>query len=182
MADALRQEVDAKTRRVPASSFGFYSLDPMQPNAVTSVTDLANFIQQEAAALATLATPADSDIVTAEDPASDVGAEKSTGSALANEPGAAVADALSGGSSSNGITERGYKLRHPGYRRSDYVYDSQDVYAINAHCEGGSCYARSQVRLSLHEYVVGGSSQELADHLECCSLLRYNGLQPVLRI
>lgn len=55
-------------------------------------------------------------------------------------------------------TPDGYKLIHPGYRRSSYVYDSDWVYQGDYRCSGGQCILRAETRLKIHEYVYGGSS------------------------
>jgi hypothetical protein len=55
-------------------------------------------------------------------------------------------------------TPDGYKLIHPGYRRSNYVYDSDWVYQGDYRCSGGECSLQAETRLKIHEYVYGGSS------------------------
>ncbi|MCX4749120.1 hypothetical protein OG455_27030 [Kitasatospora sp. NBC_01287] len=55
-------------------------------------------------------------------------------------------------------TPRGYKLRQGG-AATDYIYNSADVWAIDAHCDGSSCSPVQQVKLGLKEYVFGGDSR-----------------------
>jgi len=55
-------------------------------------------------------------------------------------------------------TPDGYLLIHPGYRRSDYVYDSDWVYQGAYHCQNDDCTLLAETRVRLHEYVYGGSS------------------------
>jgi len=55
-------------------------------------------------------------------------------------------------------TPDGYKLIHPGYRRSSYVYDSNWVYQGDYRCSGGVCRLQAETRVKIHEYVYGGSS------------------------
>lgn len=54
-------------------------------------------------------------------------------------------------------TPSGYKLIHPGYRRSDYVYDSDWIYHTLYVCNP-VCTKRVQTRVLLHEVVIGGNS------------------------
>jgi hypothetical protein len=55
-------------------------------------------------------------------------------------------------------TPNGFILQHPGYRRSDYVYDSNKVYQGSYHCNGGECRLLAEVTVQLHEVAIGGSS------------------------
>ena len=55
-------------------------------------------------------------------------------------------------------TPDGFILQHPGFRRSDYVYDSDTVYQGSYHCSGSSCKLLAQVTAQLHEVAIGGSS------------------------
>ena len=58
----------------------------------------------------------------------------------------------------NTDTPNGFILQHPGYRRSDYVYDSNKVYQGSYHCSGGECRLLGEVTVQLHEVAIGGSS------------------------
>ena len=56
-------------------------------------------------------------------------------------------------------TESGYILQHPGHRRGDYIYDSDNVYMAHVRCRGSSCQTVAQVKVHLHEYIVGRNSK-----------------------
>src|SRR5690349_8791696 len=51
-------------------------------------------------------------------------------------------------------TPDGFKLQHPGHRRSDYVYDSDNVYQGSYHCVDGECTLLGEVRVQLHEVAI----------------------------
>jgi hypothetical protein len=53
----------------------------------------------------------------------------------------------------------GFVLYNPGYRRSNYVYDSDWSTFTEYRCSG-SCVAISQEQTQLHQYVVGGYSRQ----------------------
>ena len=55
-------------------------------------------------------------------------------------------------------TPNGFKLIHPGYRRSNYVYDSDKAYQGSYHCNDGKCTLLAEVTAQLHEYVIGETS------------------------
>jgi hypothetical protein len=76
-------------------------------------------------------------------------------------PLTAAASALPGATSAvtpATSTPNGFKLIHPGSRRSDYVYDSDKAYQGSYHCNDGKCTLLAEVAVQLHEYVIGGSS------------------------
>ena len=83
---------------------------------------------------------------------------------LADQFSPTTARTLSGRSSATIVitpmtdTPDGYKLIHPGYRRSSYVYDSDWVYQGDYRCSNGECILQAETRLKIHEYVYGGSS------------------------
>jgi hypothetical protein len=52
----------------------------------------------------------------------------------------------------------GFVLFNPGFRRSDFVYDSDWGKAILVHCSG-TCTAESTYETQLHQYLYGGSSK-----------------------
>lgn len=53
----------------------------------------------------------------------------------------------------------GFVLYNPGYRRSDYVYDSDWGKITELACNG-SCQVVSTYQTRIHEYIVGGSSRQ----------------------
>lgn len=56
-------------------------------------------------------------------------------------------------------TPNGFKLINPGYRRSNYVYDSNKVYQAVYRCSAsGGCALLAAVTVQLHEHVIGGTS------------------------
>lgn len=55
-------------------------------------------------------------------------------------------------------TPGGFALQHPGHRRSDYVYDSDDVYQGAYHCTEDGCRLQGEVKVQFHEVSIGGSS------------------------
>lgn len=55
-------------------------------------------------------------------------------------------------------TPNGFSLRNPGIRRSDYIYDSDNVYQGSYDCSGSTCILKAQVKAQFHHYVNGGSS------------------------
>lgn len=55
-------------------------------------------------------------------------------------------------------TPDGFTLQHPGFRRSDYVYDSDTVYQGTYHCNSSTCTLMAEVTAQLHEVAIGGSS------------------------
>lgn len=46
-------------------------------------------------------------------------------------------------------TPDGFKLQHPGIRRSDYVYDSDTVYQGTYHCDHSNCKLMAEVTVQL---------------------------------
>jgi hypothetical protein len=76
-------------------------------------------------------------------------------------PLTAPASALSGAASAVApatSTPNGFKLIHPGYRRSNYVYDSDKAYQGSYRCVDDKCTLLAEVTVQLHEYVIGGTS------------------------
>jgi len=65
-------------------------------------------------------------------------------------------------------TPNGFKLIHPGHRRSNYTYDSDKVYQGSYHCSGGVCRLAGEVTVQLHEHAIGGSSHtwQLTVHMK----------------
>ncbi len=64
-----------------------------------------------------------------------------------------------GGVTAAASTPDGFKLHNPGYRRSDYIYDSDTVYQGTYRCgTSGTCYLLAQVAAQLHQVAIGGSS------------------------
>lgn len=51
----------------------------------------------------------------------------------------------------------GYILQHPGYRKGDYLYDSDWVYQADEICDP-DCRIRAETKVGVHEYVYGRSS------------------------
>ncbi len=71
--------------------------------------------------------------------------------------GAALGGATASGST--GATPSGYRLRDPGYRRSDFVYDSYYIDQVDLVYRNGGAHVRAATQVQLHERVVGGSSK-----------------------
>jgi hypothetical protein len=55
-------------------------------------------------------------------------------------------------------TPNGFKLWNPGFRRSDYVYDSHTVYQTVWHCSSGQCQRKAQVSVQLRQRALGARS------------------------
>lgn len=55
-------------------------------------------------------------------------------------------------------TPGGYTLLHPGVRRSDYVYDSDNIYQDDVYCNP-NCTLKAETKVQEHQYVVGGASK-----------------------
>jgi hypothetical protein len=55
-------------------------------------------------------------------------------------------------------TPGGFKLQAPGIRRTDFVYDSDNIYADSYNCRGISCTLAAEVKVQLHQVAIGGSS------------------------
>lgn len=55
-------------------------------------------------------------------------------------------------------TPSGYSLVHPGYRRGDYIYDSDNVYQDDVSCSA-TCTLKAETRVQEHQYVVGTTSK-----------------------
>lgn len=53
----------------------------------------------------------------------------------------------------------GYALREPGYRRTNYVYDSDWADILYEQCPGGECYIADDVSVKIHEYLYGTTSR-----------------------
>lgn len=76
-------------------------------------------------------------------------------------PLTAAASALRGSASAvtpATSTPNGFKLIHPGYRRSDYRYDSDKVYQGSYHCNDSKCTLWAEVTAQLYEHVINGNS------------------------
>jgi hypothetical protein len=71
-------------------------------------------------------------------------------------------------------TEKGYILQHPGHRRTDYIYDSDNVYMAHVRCQGSRCQTIAQVKAQLHQYVVGRNSKRWQITLHAS---RYSGTE-----
>ncbi|MEC3997165.1 hypothetical protein VSR01_28155 [Actinacidiphila sp. DG2A-62] len=59
----------------------------------------------------------------------------------------------------NASTPDGYALLDPGYRRSDYRYDSDTMYEAVYACPGDECTLEASTKSQFRETVVGGSSK-----------------------
>jgi hypothetical protein len=55
-------------------------------------------------------------------------------------------------------TPSGYTLLHPGYRRSDYIYDSDYIYQDDVYCNP-TCVLKAETKVQEHQYVRGGASK-----------------------
>lgn len=63
-----------------------------------------------------------------------------------------------GGVAAAASTPDGFILQNPGTRRSDYIYDSDNVYQGTYRCGTTTCTLLAQVRVQLHQVAIGGSS------------------------
>jgi hypothetical protein len=63
-----------------------------------------------------------------------------------------------GGVTAAEATPGGFKLQAPGIRRTDYIYDSDNIYAKSFNCKGTTCTLAAQVKVQLHQVAIGGSS------------------------
>jgi hypothetical protein len=68
---------------------------------------------------------------------------------------------LPGQVSAQTSTPSGYHLEHPGYRRTNYTYDSDWVYHDDVYCSF-TCVLKAETKVQLHEYLYGGSSHTWA--------------------
>jgi hypothetical protein len=74
-----------------------------------------------------------------------------------NVPAAQLAGARTG-VTADADTPDGFTLQHPGFRRSNYVYDSDTVYQGTYHCTDDACKLMAEVTVQLHEVAIGGTS------------------------